>query len=473
MADGPRKSTIQRRRIIERPRLMRALDRSEARIRTLVAGAGYGKTTLAEQWAPGAGRAIGWFRARPSAADVAVTARALALAGDALVPGAGRRLLERLAVTQDPERESTLLAEMLAEDFDPWPANSWVAVDDYHHIAASSVSEAFVETVVDRSPIQLLLSGRVRPSWVAPRSILGGEVLELPEAALAMTADETEDMLGPERPELTSALVALSGGWPAVVGLAGMVPDLQDVDAITGESLYDLFADRVCEGLDATVRAGLELLAAMPLVDRDLGVTLLGAERAERVVGEAVRLGLLDERDGRLEIHPLFQTFLRRRARAETREEATEAFPAAAAYYTSRNEPDAAFDLAHDLGVPSDVDRLLIESMDELLNNARLSTLESWVARSARLVGESAAVLVARAEIALRRGRHLTAQALADRAARVQDVPQEVGYRAQIVGGRAAHIGQREDEALAAYERAEGTAATEHQRRVLDGGGSP
>jgi DNA-binding CsgD family transcriptional regulator len=281
-----------------------------------------------------------------------------------------------------------------------------------------------------------------------------------------MTAEETEDLLGSERPELTSALVALSGGWPAVVGLAGMIPDLEDVDPITGESLYDLFADRVCERLEPTVRAGLELLAALPLVDHELVVTLLGAERGELVVGEALRLGLLDEREDRLEIHPLLESFLRRRARAESREEATEAFPAAAAYYTSRNEPDAAFDLAHDLGVPSDVDRLLIESMDELLNNARLSTLESWVARSARLVGESPAVLVSRAEIALRRGRHLTAQALADRAAQMEDVSQETAYRAHIVGGRAAHIGQREDEALASYERAEDAAATERQRRV-------
>jgi DNA-binding CsgD family transcriptional regulator/tetratricopeptide (TPR) repeat protein len=379
-------------------------------------------------------------------------------------------LLERLAVTQDPERESTLLAEMLAEDFDPWPGNGWIAIDDYHLVTASPVSEAFVEAVVDRSPVQLLVSGRARPSWVAPRSILGGEVLELPEAALAMTADELDELLGPGRPELVSALVALSGGWPAVVGLAGMVPELEDVDEISRESLYDLFADRVCEGLDPTVLAGLEILAAMPLVDRDLVVTLLGSERGERVVGEALDLGLLDERDGRLEIHPLFEAFLRRRARAETREEAAEAFPAAAAYYTSANEPDAAFDLAHDLGVPSDVNRLLVDSMDELLNNARLSTLESWAARSARLVGESPAVLVARAEIALRRGRHLTAQALADRAAQSATGEGGVLFRAFLLGGRAAHIGLREEDALALAEMAERAARTDQERRAAKWG---
>ena len=50
MAEFP-KPRLRRRRILERPRLIRALDRSHARVRMLVAGAGYGKTTLAEQWA--------------------------------------------------------------------------------------------------------------------------------------------------------------------------------------------------------------------------------------------------------------------------------------------------------------------------------------------------------------------------------------------------------------------------------------
>ena len=39
------------RRIIERPRLIKMLDESDARVILLLAPAGYGKTTLARQWA--------------------------------------------------------------------------------------------------------------------------------------------------------------------------------------------------------------------------------------------------------------------------------------------------------------------------------------------------------------------------------------------------------------------------------------
>jgi LuxR family maltose regulon positive regulatory protein len=243
MADEPRKPRIRRRRIIERPRLIRALDRSDARIRTLVAAAGYGKTTLAEQWGPRDERRIGWFRARRSAADVAVTARALVTACDGVVEGAGRRLLERLAVTQDPERETTLLAEMLAEDLDEWPADGWVVIDDYQYLAAASAPETFVQTIVERSPVQLLIASRVRPAWIPARSILEGRVLEIPQTALAMSADEVEEILEGARIELTSGLVALAGGWPAVVGLAGMAPEACDIDAELPETLYEFFAD--------------------------------------------------------------------------------------------------------------------------------------------------------------------------------------------------------------------------------------
>ena len=258
----------------------------------------------------------------------------------------------------------------------------------------------------------------MRPSWVSARDILDGRVLEIPQPALAMSADEIEEVLEGGRTELTPALVALADGWPAVVGLAGMVPDVESVDAVLPETLLEFFAEALYRALDPTVRTSLELLAAMPLVDRELTTTLFGAERAEQVVSEALGLGILDERDGRLELHPLVETFLESRAMAETRVKASEAYSTAWAYYTARKQPDAAFDLAHELGVPGDIDRSLIESIDELLHGARISTLETWVSRAVGLVGETPAVLVAQAEIALRRGRHLTAQALADRAVR-------------------------------------------------------
>ena len=141
-----------------------------------------------------------------------------------------------------------VLAEMLAEDLDEWPGDGWVVIDDYQHLAASVASERFVETIVERSPVRILVASRVRPSWIAARSILDGDVLEIPENELAMSAEEVEEVLDGARTELASGLVALAGGWPAVVGLAGMAPDVQDVDAVLPETLYEFFAERDLPG---------------------------------------------------------------------------------------------------------------------------------------------------------------------------------------------------------------------------------
>ena len=63
-------ATTDRPRITERPRLTRLLDGATARVRMLVAPAGYGKTTLAEQWGDVSGRRSTWYRTTPAASAV-------------------------------------------------------------------------------------------------------------------------------------------------------------------------------------------------------------------------------------------------------------------------------------------------------------------------------------------------------------------------------------------------------------------
>src|SRR5688572_10886580 len=119
----------ERRRVIERPRLTRMLDEASARIILLTAPAGYGKTTLAQQWL--ATRRIAWYRGTPASADVAALALGLAVAAAEIVPGADDRLRERLRATNHPEEEADILAEILAEDLAEWPEDAWLAIDDY------------------------------------------------------------------------------------------------------------------------------------------------------------------------------------------------------------------------------------------------------------------------------------------------------------------------------------------------------
>jgi DNA-binding CsgD family transcriptional regulator len=432
-------------------------------VRLLVAGPGYGKTTLAEQWAARDGLRVGWFRARRSAADVTVVARGLVAAADAVLPDVGQRLLQRLAVTNDPERETTLLAEMLAEDLARWPEQGWIVVDDYDNLALSVASQTFVETIVNRCSVNLLLAGRRRPAWVKARDLLAGRVLELPESVLAFTHDESAAVIGGGAQNVGPGVLALAGGWPALIGLAAMTPSAAVPEVELPESLFEFFAEELYRGLDPSVRTGLAVLVEMPLIDRELAAAILGPERARSVCNEALRLGVLTDRDGYLEFHPLVASFFERRTARESGSRQPDLLRDAWIHYRGRGEFDAAFDLTEKVGTARDVDRLVLDSMDALLEGARVPTLEHWVLRAADRVGETTSVLLAQAEIALRQGRHLAAQAVAERVCRSGEPAG--AFRALMIAGRAAHVGSREDEALALFDCAEHAARSEEERR--------
>ena len=87
----------------------------------LVAPAGYGKTTLAEQWVARDGRCGAWFTARSSATDVAALALGLARSSTSIVADCDVRLREHMRALPAPAENVETLAEILGEDLAEWP----------------------------------------------------------------------------------------------------------------------------------------------------------------------------------------------------------------------------------------------------------------------------------------------------------------------------------------------------------------
>src|SRR3954447_26974107 len=154
-----------RQRIIKRPRLTRMLDESKARVLMLIAPAGYGKTTLARQWVAQREGPHAWYTGGPASADVAALCVELADAVQPIVPGAGNRLRDRLRVTDAPEREVRVLAQLLAEDLAEWPEDAVLVFDDYHLAMERPAAEEFVAALLEVSPVRLLVGSRRRPLW--------------------------------------------------------------------------------------------------------------------------------------------------------------------------------------------------------------------------------------------------------------------------------------------------------------------
>ncbi len=420
----------------------------------LVASAGYGKTILAEQWAAQDGVRVAWVRARRSSADVAVLARDLAAAAAEIVPGCDRRVCERLNATTDPAGEVAVLAEMLSEDLMEWPDDAWIAIDDYHHLCAAAAPETFVETVVQRTPVQMLISTRERPSWVSTRAILYGDVLEIGQTALAMREEEAAEVLAGVRDQMSPGLLALAEGWPAVIGLAGLTSSPVGADVEMPGELYEFFAEEVYRSLEPDVRTGLGQLAVAPLLDRELVATLLGEERGNAICAEALALGILEERGGRLELHPLAAAFLEERTRRKSRNVLVSSAETVAQLYRARREWDPAFDVVDRFDL-SGIEILIEQALDEMLHSARLATVESWVERAERKGVAAPIVAIAQAESDLRQGLHTKAQAGALGAVPRTDPDSQNRFRALDLAARAAHVGSREEDALGLYVQAE------------------
>ena len=378
MASTATAGVRQRRRVIQRPRLLALLDQSKTRVKTLVAPAGYGKTTLAEQWVHAEGRCGGWYTARRSSTDVAALALGLARASTGLVPDCDERLREHLRALSGSTAKVDVLAEILGEDLAAWPSDGWLVIDDYQEIAAAKDAERFVGDLASAAPVQLLIASRQRPSWVTARRILYDEVLELNQTTLAMDAHEAAQVLAGRSAPSASGLVAVANGWPAVIGLAGVSnAELEDSEQLP-ESLYRFFAEEVFASLDDEVKSGLATLAVAPVLDRDLAAELLGSERAEIVSASALEVGILVERGGFLELHPLARSFLEERCAQLGFVPEPDSVAKSVEHYIARHDWDAAFDVIGRNRLADELERLVLEALDELLDTARLQTIEAW-----------------------------------------------------------------------------------------------
>ena len=167
-------SSIQEHRIIDRPRLISALDECGSKAILLLAPAGYGKTTLARQWIETVGRAI-WLSCTPTHRDVVTLASDVA---DHLAPfdeAAQRVVREYVRAQNTPQKSSRRIGSILAEHVNSAQIQ-WLVIDDYHEIIEAPEVEQLVDVLHRESAARLLIASRIRPSWATARRIVYGEI---------------------------------------------------------------------------------------------------------------------------------------------------------------------------------------------------------------------------------------------------------------------------------------------------------
>src|SRR5215208_3481159 len=352
--------------IIRRPRLTRLLEGAESRLLLLVAPAGFGKTTLAREWVAARGRTGVWFRATPTCTDPAALALELAHVLEPFRTGVTRRVSDHLKVIESPDID--VLGELLVEPDSNWTNGAWFVVDDYHLVMASPEAERLLERV-SRSAERVLITARERPKWVDARLLLYGDAFELGQSVLAMTHEEAEAVLAiaDRKP---AGLVALANGWPAVIGLAALLPEeITPTVDVPGE-LHEYLAQELYNSLDIGTRRALVLLSLPDTIDLDLVFRV--EPNAGTLLAEAETRGFLaSSDDSELESHPLVRSFLRSKF-AEEAAAIDEPVSRLLDCLFERHQWDDAFTVIEQTQRRGEIARLIGDAAAELLNAGRI-----------------------------------------------------------------------------------------------------
>jgi LuxR family transcriptional regulator, maltose regulon positive regulatory protein len=307
-----------------RPALVERLARGGLRpVVSVVAPAGYGKTTLLSQWAEGNGQAFAWVSVDEGDNDPKVLLSYVAEALDAVEP-IDERVFDALASPVSSVPGSVV--PRLGRAFSSMTSPVVLVLDDVH-VLRNSECRAALSVLADHVPAgsRLVFASRAQPPLRIARLRAEGKILEIGPGDLALTREEAASLLRDAGVALGQDDVAeLHGraeGWPAGLYLAALslreggsltdaVASFGGGDRLVSEYMESEFLARISGRQRAflTRTAVLERMCG-PLCEAVLEVGGSAAILAE-LAGSNVLLVPLDRRGDWYRYHHLFRDML-------------------------------------------------------------------------------------------------------------------------------------------------------------------
>jgi LuxR family maltose regulon positive regulatory protein len=382
----PRPGTIRRSPLIEK------LAREDSRpIVSVVAPAGYGKTTLLSQWAERNGQAFAWVSVDEKDNDPKVLLAYVAQALDAVQP-VGERVFDALASPASSVPGS--VAPRLGRAFSSMTAPVALVLDDVHVLRNRECRAALsvlADHVPDRS--RLVLAGRAEPPLRVGRLRAEGKLLEIGARDLSLTPDEASSLL-------TAAEVRLGGddlaelhrrteGWPTGLYLAALY--LREGGPLRGAAVAfgggDRFVSEYMESeflarITRRQRAFLIRTAVLERMCAPLCEAVLDQPGSGVALAELARSNLLlvplDRQGQWYRYHHLFQEMLL--AELERREpDLIPVLRRRAAAWCLRNDlPEEALEYSIAAGDVDAAARLVEALMVPTYRRGRVTTLQRW-----------------------------------------------------------------------------------------------
>jgi LuxR family transcriptional regulator, maltose regulon positive regulatory protein len=191
---------------------------------SVVAPAGYGKTTLLSQWAERNGQAFAWVSVDEADNDPKVLLRYVAEALDAVEP-VSQRVFDALASPGSSVLGSVV--PRLGAAFSSMTSPVVLVLDDVH-VLRNSECRAALSVLADHVPggSRLVLAGRAGPPLRVARLRAEGKIIEIGPNDLSLTCEEAAALLHDAGVVLGQDEVAelhrRTEGWPAGLYLAAL-----------------------------------------------------------------------------------------------------------------------------------------------------------------------------------------------------------------------------------------------------------
>jgi LuxR family maltose regulon positive regulatory protein len=313
-----RPATVVRSALIER------LADGDARpLVSVVAPAGYGKTTLLSQWAERNGQAFAWVSVDEKDNDPKVLLTYVAEALDAIEP-VGERVFAALASPGSSVPGSVV--PRLGAAFSSMTSPVALVLDDVH-VLHNRECQAAVSVLADHVPdgSQLVLAGRAEPPLRIARLRAEGRILEIGPSDLALSLGEAASLLRAAGLMLekgdVAALHRRTEGWAAGLYLAALYQREGDPLASAARSFGggDRFLSEYVESeflarISDRQRAFLTRTAVLERVCGPLCEAVLDQQGSAVMLAELARSNLLlvplDRRGGWYRYHHLFRDML-------------------------------------------------------------------------------------------------------------------------------------------------------------------
>ncbi len=352
---------------------------AQAEVLAIAAPAGFGKSTLAIEWASRSERPVVWLTCDETNSDEFVLLTDLRAALLQSVPG--YQAPERPVTLEEPAYSRQVLPGFL-RSVDALPGPVSMVLDDAHLVSgdrARHVLRAFVNALPIGSQIALVgrsLQGLPLPLWRGQ-----GRVVDIGVQDLSFSAHETREALQdftsePIPEDELERIQQATRGWPVAVYLMSQAGIPRDGLA----SIEDFIEAEVLAAMPATLRDFVVETAVFGTVNADLSKAVTGQQRAAHYLGEAITTVLMQRtHDGWYRYHPLLQECATDLLEREDPERLRRVRAAAATWYLAHEHIEQAVRCALASGDRPTQGAVLWPAARISLLQGRTATVQQWL----------------------------------------------------------------------------------------------